>query len=595
MLDQINCCIHPCLIKNLRKIIFSLLTFVLHLFSFSSFSQSYQWAHGFCGPNYDAQGNSIATDAQGNVYVTGVFGDSIDFDPGIGNGTLVPAPFAFNTFISKYDSSGNFVWVKGLLGNVEAEKIVVNSTGIYLTGHFFLNIDFDPGPGSAVLNSIGGWNGDEDIFIAHYDLNGNYLWAKSMGGLNEEKALDMELDNNSNIYITGYFKDTVDLDPGVGVAEFISNGFQDSFFAKYDVNGNYVWAYDLCDSNCAAYNSLIELDNINNAIYISGAFSGTLDFDRKAGVFKISDNNYSIRYISKYDTSGSFAWAGYISAASGINISDISLDKSCNGDFLICGSLWGVTDFDLTNGVYSVIPPFNYYQIYFAKYYPNGNLIWAKNMGDANGSDGGRRIMTDNNSNVYLTGFFTNTVDFDPDGGNNNLSSNGNFDAFFAKYNNAGNYIWSRSIGGLYDDRPTSITLDATGSIYLTGFFTNTMDADPDTGVSVLSPAQSQNIFIGKYANTFTSLFELEKDTRSSLFVYPNPANEIITIINREKSIFSQSKIIITNMIGEVIFQELIPFATQQLNVNVKLWSPGLYHVTAVKNSGLLSTRFIKN
>ena len=82
------------------------MTFAFVLFSFSSFSQTYQWAHGFGGPNNDAPGNSIATDAMGNVYVTGTFGDSIDFDPGGGFDTL--AANAQTMFIAKYDSSGAY-------------------------------------------------------------------------------------------------------------------------------------------------------------------------------------------------------------------------------------------------------------------------------------------------------------------------------------------------------------------------------------------------------------------------------------------------------------------------------------------------------
>lgn len=576
-----------------------ILTVIFLLNVLFSNAQNYQWAHGFGGPSYYSQGNSIATDAQGNVYVTGTFGDSIDFDPDTGSAYLYPNNFGMTAFIAKYDSSGNYIWAKSLsenpYGESITEKIVVNNTGIYLTGHFALWIDFDPGPGTSILSSTGGFNGDEDIFIAHYDLNGNYLWAKSMGGIGEDEALDMAVDNNGNSYITGYFRDTVDLDPDIGIATFISNGFQDSFFAKYDANGNYVWAYDLCDSNSAAYNPTIELDNTNNDIYISGAFTGTIDFDRGLGTFYITDNNYSLRYVAKYDTSGGFIWAGSISAASGINISDIHIDSTGSNDILICGSFEGVADFDLSNGVFSVNPNNSYSVIYFAKYSSSGNLIWVRQTNSTGILGVGKGIITDYNGSVYLTGEFSGSTDFDPGAGISNLIANGSSrDIFFAKYDSSGNYIWARGMGGLYTDAPNSITLDPFGSIYLTGYFTNSMDADPDAGVAQLNPAISQNIFIGKYANTLTGIYEGEKGNTSSLVVYPNPANEIITVINKENNPTFHSKIIIINSIGAIVYQKFFSISLQPLKININFLPPGLYCITSVEKTKTVSTKFVK-
>ena len=600
LLRNTNTRVTPKFKCRIRKAFFLLLTFAFVLFSFTSFSQTYQWAHGFGGPNNNAQGNSIATDAQGNVYVTGDFGDTIDFDPGAGTATLYPTAGGEPTvFIAKYDSSGVYQWAKSLnqsFGDCRAEKIVVNNTGIYLAGHFFLSIDFDPGPGNATLNSIGGWSGDEDIFIAHYDLNGNYLWAKSMGGLNEEKALDMAVDNVGNSYITGYFRDVVDFDPDTGTATLVSNGFQDAFFAKYDSNGDYVWAYDLCDSNSAAYNSIIELDNTNNDIYLSGAFTGTVDFDRGVGIFNMTDNNYTLRYIAKYDTSGSFLWAGNISAASGITITSISIDNLSNSNLLICGYFSGLADFDLSSGVFNVIPNNNYSVIYFAKYTSSGNLILIKQTNSTGILGTGKRIITDSKSSICLTGEFTGTTDFDPNVGISNLIANGNSrDIFFAKYDSTGNYVWVRSIGGVNTDEASSIALDYTGNIYLTGYFTNSMDADPDNSVVLLNPSTSQNIFIGKYSNTLTGIFEWEKASTSSLVVFPNPSTQIITISNMVSKSSLLSKISITNAAGDVIYQEFASVSQKQPSINIKFLPPGIYCISAISDNGLVSAKFIKN
>lgn len=558
-------------------------------------AQSYQWAHGFGGPNYDSQGNSIATDAQGNVYVTGTFGDSIDFDPGAGSVVLYGNS---TTFIAKYDSSGVFVWAKSLdssPGDCIAEKIVVNNTGVYLTGHFFLNIDFDPGPGTALLNSVGGWNGDEDIFIAHYDLNGNYLWAKSMGGLGEDKALDMTSDNDNNLYIIGYFANIADLDPGVGSVNLgCNNSGGAAFFGKYDNNGNLIWVYDLCDTSAATGGGgKIAFDSNNNDIYISGYFSGTIDFDRGVGTATITAVGQYDPYIAKYDTSGSFIWAGSLSAASSIGINAIYIDHTTS-DILITSSFWGVADFDLSSNVYSVNPNNNYSVIYFAKYSSNGNLIWIKQTNSTGNLGLGKSIITDNNSNVYLAGYYTGTTDFDPDTGIANITSNGGEDIFFAKYDSAGNYSWARSIGGLgYYDQPTSIVLDVAGSIYLTGYFINTMDADPDAGVAILNPSISQNIFVGKYKNVSTDLEEKYLANNQNLIAYPNPAFDNINILLPEQAI----SIDIYTSLGDLVYSNSITgnnFKSLK-QINISKLASGVYYLKFKANgNSTYYSRFIK-
>ena len=109
---------------------------------------------------------------------------------------------------------------------------------IYITGSFGSTVDFDPGSGTANLTSAG----SSDIFIAKYDVNGNYVWAKGMGGTGFEIGNSIGLDSVGNIYITGNFKGTADFDPNLGTANLISTTSYNIFVAKYDNSGNYLWA-----------------------------------------------------------------------------------------------------------------------------------------------------------------------------------------------------------------------------------------------------------------------------------------------------------------------------------------------------------------
>ncbi len=151
-----------------------LLTILLTTLTITSIqAQNYRWAHGFGTPNGDSQGTSIATDANGNVYVAGTHADTIDFDPGLDTANIAPGGF-----IAKYDSTGLFQWaVRTAYNSYSTLSIAVNATGVYATGCFNGTFDFDPSP--AVVNLTANW---ADIFLIKFDLNGNFVWVKQMGG-----------------------------------------------------------------------------------------------------------------------------------------------------------------------------------------------------------------------------------------------------------------------------------------------------------------------------------------------------------------------------------------------------------------------------
>ena len=114
------------------------------------------------------------------------------------------------------------------------------------------------------------------------------------------------------------------------------------------------------------------------------------------------------------------------------------------------------------------------------------NLDWVKSFGDG-GVDIGNSITVDGSGNVYTTGTFEGTVDFDPGAGTYNLSSNGSRDIFVQKMDASGNLLWAKSFGGTGIDSGNSITIDGSGNVYTTGQFQNTVDFDPAAGAYNLS------------------------------------------------------------------------------------------------------------
>src|SRR5258705_4310265 len=124
-------------------------------------------------------------------------------------------------------------------------------------------------------------------------------------------------------------------------------------------------------------------------------------------------------------------------------------------------------------------------------------LSWAKQLGGI-ANDEGYSIAVDASGNVYTTGYFTGTVDFDPGPGTTNLTAIGLEDAFVLKMNAVGNIVWAKQFGGSSSDFGRSIAVDASGNVYTTGGFNGTVDFDPGPAIVNLSSAGGWDIFISK-------------------------------------------------------------------------------------------------
>jgi len=169
--------------KNLnshKKISAAISAFVLFLSFFSISSvftpSAYAWSSAqtpvsVFGGSSDDVATSIAVDSSGNIYTTGRFEGTADFDPGAGTANITPAGF-YDVFVSKIDSSGALLWAKSFGGssNDFGYSIAVDSAGnVYTTGYFRGTSDFDPGAGTTNLTSAGGY----DVFVLKLTSSGN--------------------------------------------------------------------------------------------------------------------------------------------------------------------------------------------------------------------------------------------------------------------------------------------------------------------------------------------------------------------------------------------------------------------------------------
>lgn len=394
--------------------------------------------------------------------------------------------------LNTFGQDPTFEWVNNLNGNSSNSAVAVSndiSGNVYTTGWFNGTVDFDPGAGTFNLTSFGG----DDIYITKYDPNGNFIWAIQMGGTGNEVSKSIAIDNAGNSLITGSFYNAVDFDPGASVVNMTPVGSGDVFICKYDPSGNLIWAKQLGGSSSE---DGISIDtDLNDNVIIGGEFNFTCDFDPGAAVYNMTASGGSDLFVAKLDGSGNFLWAkklgGIINDFNGF----VKVDNL--GNVLVTGGFYDTADLDPSGAVFNVISAGGSQDVFITKLSSAGDFVWGKQIGGTQ-PDAVQGIATDAYNNVYLTGFFSGTSDFDPGSTTINLTSQFGYDQYVLKLDDFGNYSWVRQLGNLNNAeiRGYAIDVDASGNVYTTGQFSGTVDLDPGVG-SVNFTSTSSNPFGG--------------------------------------------------------------------------------------------------
>lgn len=366
---------------------------------------------------------------------------------------------------------------------------------IYITGALSSSTDFNPGEDVNQLTV----QGSPNIFVAKYTSSGSFLWGFTIGkhGYPSE-GIGIALDAENNIYITGYFSHkNVDFDPSSNTFELSahSNG-RDIFVAKYDTDGNFLSAFNLGGDSIERGVALAVDEQFN--IYVTGEFGNNADFDPGPGTsILINDSSYNL-FVAKYDSLGAYQWAFGVGAGTHQHQHCRGLVLDSDSNVYVTGGLQGTTaDFDPGPDV--VIPETNGGGIFLAKYTSEGALDWVHAF-SSKGSNRGQGVAIDNQDNVYISGNFRKSIDFDPGIGVNTLTSNGSNDIFVAKYNSSGEHLLSFNIGGTGGDISRDIAVDELYNIYITGFFSDVVDFDPfPLTENVLTSNGKPDVYVAKY------------------------------------------------------------------------------------------------
>ncbi len=312
------------------------------------------------------------------------------------------------------------------------------------------------------------------------------------GAAGQEYGKDIDIDNHGNIISAGYFYNTVDFDPSNNTNNKTAVGYADNYIAKFTSSGNLLWAISFGSTGIDIPHSVIT--DANNDIILCGYFSNTCDFDPGTAVVSKTSSGGRDAYIAKYDASGNFVWV--------FTYGSVNLDDAFNIDVDAQGNVYWTGVINGTVNVGSDIYTTQVEDVIFGKINSSGVVQWTKIVGGT-GIDEGSALIIDNSGNLILTGYFQNTVDFDPNAGISNLASSGGYDTFFGKYDTNGNLIWIKKIGGAGADigAPGGIAIDYLNNIYIAGNAGTNCDYDPNAGVVTHTMNGTTDWFVAKYDN----------------------------------------------------------------------------------------------
>ena len=324
------------------------------------------WAKELFEDQTTTKVKSIEADVNGNIYISGNFRNTIDFDPGSNTYNLSTNNSLYDIFCLKLDTNGVFQWAKQLGNLSENDKVSdmsIDSNFIYMTGYYRGQADFDTGASVSNLNSAAN---SEDAFIAKYELsNGDFVWAKSIGQSNGfDHGYAIIPDNDGNVIATGSFRGTIDFDSNPNSTYIMSPiGVSSTYLLKLDNNGNFIWVKNFGAENGSSFGSTERPNdlsiNSSNSVILSGIFLNQMDCNPDVNdVFNVVSNGSRDIFVLQLDSNGDFLWANSYGSSS--DEFTYGSTTSTNGKVFLTGLFSGLIDFNPNAPGGDVNNPFSY-------------------------------------------------------------------------------------------------------------------------------------------------------------------------------------------------------------------------------------------
>lgn len=470
-------------------------------------------------------GKRVAVTPDGGFVIAGLFGGTVDFDPGAGR-TLLHASGDTDIFVAKYSSAGSLEWVRQFGGSEAREEITdqdvidvaarpyraggafVNGVGadprgageyvndlavapdgsVFLVGSFRGRVDFNPGQGRKIFTTYD--NDYHDAFVVKLNGSGQYVWAARFGGRFTDAANALALDSAGNIYVTGLFSRTVSFVDGNRDFTLTANGRADGFLMKLDSAGAVQWVRSfggkaVSRAEREAGND-VAVDSVGR-VYVVGAFAGEVDFDSGAGISLVRSAGRTDGFLARFDSNGVFQAVKSFSGRGYDGLTSLAIDSQDN--LIVAGYFEGdqfdadpgQTTFTLQATAVRAGGARRFTDGFIEKLDANLELRWIRQLAGT-GVEFVEQVRVDSADNVLVSGSFYGTAKFGRTGPTlssilgtgdfddaNDLDREYSYDAYLWKLNASGRTTWVRTFGGRGDDFGAGIGVAPDGPIVQTG------------------------------------------------------------------------------------------------------------------------------
>jgi hypothetical protein len=545
------------------------LTYIILLFVFAFNANGQSWLWGRQGSNYksgsggDGEGNTVATNTLGDVFIGGIFVDTIAF----GNDTLgCPGIHSGQCFyIAKYDAMGNLKWANqssinyGVLNSVAADK----EGNCYATGSI--------SPAGVIFSNDTAQQGG--FFLIKYDKNGKVAWLKN-AATNSGEGGAVITDSKGNVYVSGSYMN------GTKFGSFVSPSpyYAGIFTAKFDSSGNVIWVNYSNNPNGYDYPNTtgLAIDSYNN-VYVAGNFGDTISF----GSIILANSGKQNGFFVKIDSLGNPLWAKESQATAQNMINSLAVDKK--GSVYLTGGFKDSLTFD-NKTIYNPLTNLN---AYFVKYSSEGKLIWLKALNRIMGTTfEGYSLSIDGANNIYMSigGPSSNSIiswEYDT------IKCYAATDAsFIIRFDTSGIDECGVSVTSGGDDN-NAVAVDESGK-YI--YFEGDIWAKPVVfGNDTIGPTNnaSEFPFVARWQSCEgTEGIDVVSSQINYCILFPNPNNGTFTI--QTSGITSKSEIEVYNMVGEKVYNETLRQAQGDNKIDITDQPAGIYLYRVISESGNL-------
>ena len=438
---------------------------------------------------------AVAVDNDGNSFVVGTV-DATSRGPGLP--PRVNRLGESDLFVASSTAAGELRWAYTLGGDGEdiATGVAIGPNGhVFVTGNFQGTVDFDPQnntDGRGVRQSTDTGQIGFDFFVLELTGDGEFVNVSTFGHDSPvwDYATDIAVDSAGGILVTGWFGGRIDVNPDPNATEIlVDRGNQDVFLIRLNSTGELDWARAIGGDRTGNFNDYgtdVEVDADGN-VFLAGRVFDTADFDRDIERADGSDTIQAITdgdaFVASYNKDGDFRWVRRVGRNTGST--EFGANEIIHGLTVTPqGTVAAVGEFkdgqlDPGNGEAQLSSAGSGADVFITEFDAgDGTWLWSQTIG-SQGDDRGRGIASDADGNLYVTGFYNLTVDFDASDGSarrtaRDTGSTGAGDGFVVKFNSDREFEAVNTFGSELGDDVAAVAVDAAGRVHLAGYFQET-------------------------------------------------------------------------------------------------------------------------